>query len=79
MATINVVEIQQDPIGWLNRVQSGETLVVLKQDQPIAEVRPIAGQEGCRRPAGLCAGEFKVPDDFDAPLPDELLHEFDGA
>jgi antitoxin (DNA-binding transcriptional repressor) of toxin-antitoxin stability system len=78
MATINVVEIQQDPLGWLNRVQSGETLVVLKQDQPIAEVRPIARQAGCR-PAGLCVGEFKVPDDFDAPLPDELLHEFDGA
>ena len=22
------------------------------------------------RPFGLCAGEFRVPDDFDAPLPE---------
>jgi hypothetical protein len=23
------------------------------------------------RPIGLCAGEFVVPDDFDAPLPED--------
>jgi Protein of unknown function (DUF2281) len=30
-----------------------------------------------RRPAGLCAGEFTVPDDFDAPLPEEILQSFE--
>jgi TIR domain len=30
-----------------------------------------------RRPFGLCAGEFIVPDDFDAPLPDEVLADFE--
>lgn len=30
------------------------------------------------RPFGLCAGEFVVPDDFDAPLPDEILKTFEG-
>lgn len=30
------------------------------------------------RPFGLCAGEFVVPDDFDAPLPDEILKAFEG-
>lgn len=29
-----------------------------------------------RRPFGLAAGEFVVPDDFDDPLPDEVLEEF---
>jgi len=28
------------------------------------------------RPAGLCSGEFRVPDDFDAPLPAEILDQF---
>jgi len=28
------------------------------------------------RPAGQCVGEFTVPDDFDAPLPDEVLEQF---
>jgi hypothetical protein len=30
------------------------------------------------RPFGLCAGEFVVPDDFDAPLPEEVLQDFEG-
>jgi hypothetical protein len=31
-----------------------------------------------RRPFGLCAGEFVVPDDFDDPLPEEILRDFEG-
>ena len=30
------------------------------------------------RPYGLCVGEFVVPKDFDAPLPDEILDAFEG-
>jgi hypothetical protein len=30
------------------------------------------------RPFGLCAGEFTVPNDFDAPLPEDLLSAFEG-
>lgn len=31
-----------------------------------------------RRPFGLCAGEFIVPDDFDDPLPEDILQDFEG-
>ena len=30
------------------------------------------------RPIGLGAGDFEVPDDFDAPLPDEMLRLFES-
>ena len=30
------------------------------------------------RPIGLAAGEFRVPDDFDTPLPPDDLARFDG-
>ncbi|MGI8638916.1 MAG: hypothetical protein ACR2MG_03070 [Pyrinomonadaceae bacterium] len=29
------------------------------------------------RPFGLCKGEFIVPEDFDAPLPEEILSGFE--
>jgi hypothetical protein len=32
-----------------------------------------------RRPFVLCAGSFTVPDDFDTPLPDEMIAAFEGA
>jgi hypothetical protein len=30
------------------------------------------------RPFGLCAGEFTVPDNFDDPLPEDILKGFEG-
>ena len=30
-----------------------------------------------QRPFGLCKGEFVVPDDFNEPLPDEILDLFE--
>jgi hypothetical protein len=30
------------------------------------------------RPFGLCAGEFSVPDDFDNPLPEYVIEDFEG-
>jgi len=30
------------------------------------------------RPYGLAQGEFVVPDDFDDPLPEEILRDFEG-
>lgn len=29
------------------------------------------------RPFGLCLGELEVPDDFEAPLPDDVLRSFE--
>jgi antitoxin (DNA-binding transcriptional repressor) of toxin-antitoxin stability system len=55
----------------------GETIVVYREEHPLAEMRPVAETETLR-PAGLAAGEFVVPDDFDDPLPDELLDAFEG-
>jgi hypothetical protein len=30
------------------------------------------------RPFGLAKGEFSVPDDFNAPLPEDVLKTFEG-
>ena len=30
------------------------------------------------RPIGLAKGEFTVPDDFNAPLPEDVLRGFEG-
>jgi antitoxin (DNA-binding transcriptional repressor) of toxin-antitoxin stability system len=78
MSTVTLTELQKDPAAWLRRVQAGETLVVMDAERPVAEVRPFLLPSEGRRPYGLAAGEFRVPDDFDAPLPGELLAEFEG-
>jgi antitoxin (DNA-binding transcriptional repressor) of toxin-antitoxin stability system len=80
MVTISVDEIQRDLLGYLRRVEAGETLLIVRADKPVAELKPVNQDAGVERlrPAGLCAGEFTVPDDFDAPLPEDILRGFEG-
>jgi antitoxin (DNA-binding transcriptional repressor) of toxin-antitoxin stability system len=78
MNTISIEEIQRDVLGYIHRVAAGETLVVVEADRPVVELKPVLRPRGELRPYGLCAGEFTTPDDFDAPLPDEILDAFEG-
>ena len=73
---VTIDEIQRDPLQYLHRVEAGETIVIIRQDKAIAELKPITNQ---LRPFGLCAGEFTVPDDFDDPLPEDMLKAFEGT
>lgn len=77
MTTISADEMQKDMPGYLRLVRTGETLVITEDDQPVAEVRPLMPAAQEPRPFGLCAGEFVVPVDFDAPLPDDILDAFE--
>jgi antitoxin (DNA-binding transcriptional repressor) of toxin-antitoxin stability system len=79
MSIITVQDIQRDPSAFLQRIQAGEAFVVVQGERPLAEVRPLATGASGPRPFGLCAGQFTVPADFDRPLPDDLLKDFEGA
>jgi antitoxin (DNA-binding transcriptional repressor) of toxin-antitoxin stability system len=78
MSTITVQDIEANPAEFVHRLEAGETIVVLRDNRPVAEIKPIAAPSTEPRPYGLCAGQFVVPDDFDAPLPEEILREFEG-
>jgi antitoxin (DNA-binding transcriptional repressor) of toxin-antitoxin stability system len=78
MTTISIQEIQRDPLGCIRRVEGGETLLVVRDERPVAEIKPVAPPASQPRPCGLCAGQFTVPDDFDSPLPADILKEFEG-
>jgi antitoxin (DNA-binding transcriptional repressor) of toxin-antitoxin stability system len=77
MLKITVDQIQRDPLKYLQQVEAGESFVIVQADKAIAELRPSTpGRQ--LRPLGLCAGEFTIPDNFDAPLPEEILNAFEG-
>jgi antitoxin (DNA-binding transcriptional repressor) of toxin-antitoxin stability system len=78
MKTITIDEFQSDLTGYLQQVKAGETLVILEANEPVAEIKPVAPNEAYLRPYALCIGEFRVPEDFDAPLPQEIIAQFEG-
>jgi antitoxin (DNA-binding transcriptional repressor) of toxin-antitoxin stability system len=79
MLQVSVGEVQRDLTAYLQRVEAGETLVIVRAGQPVAEIKPVAPGSKQLRPFGSCAGAFTVPTDFDAPLPEDILEAFEGA
>lgn len=75
---ISVDEIDKNWSTYLRRVEAGETLIITKAGKPIAEIKPATSAQPSLRPFGLCAGEFNIPDDFDAPLPEHIIRDFEG-
>ena len=45
----------------------------------LASEKPQSSENKLTRPFGLCEGEFVVPDDFDDPLPDHVIEEFEAS
>lgn len=78
MITATPQDLQRDPLGYLRRVEGGETVVVMRGATPVAEIKPASPLATQPRPFGLCAGQFKVPADFDEPLPDDIVRGFEG-
>jgi antitoxin (DNA-binding transcriptional repressor) of toxin-antitoxin stability system len=75
---VSVDEMQRNLLAYLQLVENGETFVIVRTGKPVAEIRPVFSSPMRLRPFGLCAGEFTVPDDFDAPLPENIIEEFEG-
>lgn len=78
MIRLNIGELKTQLSKYLAKVEKGQTLLLCRRNQPIAEIRPIAPKRKKPRPIGLHEGKFKLGPEFFEPLPDELLAYFNG-
>ena len=79
MTKVTLAQAKAGLSALLDRVEAGETVAITRRHRVVAEVRPARPpQRSTRRPFGLARGEFRVPKDFNAPLPEALLREFEG-
>jgi prevent-host-death family protein len=72
---VNVHEAKTQLSRLLARVAAGEEIIISRAGKPIARLVPIGTVT--RRVLGHDRGIFTVPDDFNAPLSDELLAAFE--
>jgi prevent-host-death family protein len=61
----------------LDAAAAGEEVIIAKAGKPVAKLVPIDAAAPPRR-LGILDGKIHVPDDFDNPLPDEIIAEFEG-
>jgi prevent-host-death family protein len=72
----NVHEAKTHLSRLLHLVASGNEVVIAKAGVPVARLVPIV-MPGEARPLGTERGRWFVPDDFDAPLPPDVLDSFE--
>ena len=78
MEQINIHEAKTNLSRLLSRVQTGEEIVIANRGVPVAKLIPYRSDEKKTRTLGAGAGLFTVPDDFNDPLPEEILKAFEG-
>ncbi len=79
MIRLNIHEAKTHLSRYLDRLARGETIILCKRNEPIAEIRPIRAPRKTPRPLGLAKGMFKIPKRFYEPLPRKVLDSFYGS
>lgn len=77
MAAVNVYEAKTHLSRLLRRVRAGEEIIIADNGEPVAKLVPFRAPGGTRE----LGGDEKlvtIADDFDAPLPDDVLAGFYG-
>lgn len=76
MTQVNIHEAKTHLSRLLRRVSTGEEVVIARAGRPIARLLPVEPRK--KRILGQDEGLFEVPEDFDDPLPEDILKLFEG-
>jgi len=78
MGVVNTHEAKTNLSKLIDEVQNGAEVVIARANRPVARLVPFRGEQRPRRP-GYLKGKVRVADDFDAPLPPDVVHAFEGG
>jgi len=78
MMKVNMHDAKTHLSAYLARLKGDERIILCKRNAPIAEIRLLPRPSAKRRPIGLAADTFSVPESFFEPLPEETLAGFRG-
>lgn len=77
MTTFNIHDAKTHFSKLVDAAMQGETIIIAKAGKPAAMLTPIT-KKTPKRKFGVLKGKVRIASDFDAPLPDHLLSDFEG-
>lgn len=77
MTTINIYEAKTQLSKLVERAAAGKDVIIARGGKPVARLTSLVAPKAKIR-FGLLKGKIKVAKDFDAPLPEEVLAQFEG-
>jgi prevent-host-death family protein len=75
---VNIHQAKTDLSKLVERAEAGEEIVIARAGRPAAKLVPLTKTRRRRR-LGLLDGKFRIPDDFNAPLPLSVIRAFEGT
>jgi prevent-host-death family protein len=72
---VGVHEAKTNLSQLLRRVAAGEEVLITRGGEPVARLVPV--RSGRPRVLGRDAGQVVIADDFDTPLPPDLVDDFE--
>ena len=79
MKQVNIYEAKTQLSKLVDEAAEGEDVIIARAGKPAARLTRVSNEQG-RRKLGMLDGQFRIPDDFNRPLPEEILSAFeDGA
>jgi prevent-host-death family protein len=77
MKKINIYEAKTRLSQLVEEAASGKDIVIARAGRPVARLTRLRETSRKRR-LGILNGRFRIPEDFNRPLPDAVLHSFEG-
>ena len=77
MESVNIYEAKTQLSQLVDKAVAGEDVVISRHGKPLVRLTRLEAPKPRVR-FGFLAGRIQVPDDFDAPLPDEVMAAFEG-
>ena len=75
MKTVNIHAAKTHLSNLVEEAAAGEEIIIAKAGKPMARLVPLKKPD-FRKTFGMLKGKIRVSDDFDAPLPPEILKGF---
>ena len=74
---INMHEAKTQLSKLVEAAEAGRETVIARAGKPVAKLVPLVPKSPARR-LGALKGKIRIPADFDAPLPPEVVAAFEG-
>ncbi len=75
MKKVNIYEAKTRLSQLVTEAAAGKDIIIARSGRPVARLTGLS-RAGRKRRLGILNGRFRIPDDFNRPLPDDVLRSF---
>ncbi len=73
---INIHDAKTNFSKLIEKAEAGEEIIIARSGKPVAKLIGLGPAKVLRRPGSAKNDAIFVADDFDVPLPDDILRDF---